>query len=58
MNYELYLCILPISILFVTVGIPNLINYIYIIYMYVCVCYLCCSCDVLFVQIDQKQPKN
>lgn len=37
MNYELYLCILPISILFVTVGIPNLINYIYISYMCVCV---------------------
>lgn len=40
MNYELYLCVLAISILFVTVGIPNLINYIYIYISYVCVCVL------------------
>lgn len=39
MNYELYLCILPISILFVTVCIPNLIN-LYIYHIYVCVCVL------------------
>lgn len=57
MNYELYLCILPISILFVTVGIPNLINYIYI--SYVCVCVL----SVLFLwrclyKSIKNSPKN
>lgn len=58
MNYELYLCVLPISILFPIVSIPNLINYIYKCIYIISMCVCVCSFDVFVCTNRSKIPQE